>query len=157
MHGALPGKVIKRWCVCGLTLSLSDSMNPAVVPGQWIRQTPNTLEMWAICQHGQSAYTTTTTTTTTTFHCNVYYGLRLSPFWLIFFCYLSSFFVNTLSMVHSRDACSLHYARTILREWTCSFWAYFSIFSMHWYRYREMYTIDTRIHCNTLHTSALYT
>jgi len=34
-----------------VTLSLSDSMKPAVVPVQWTRHTPNTLSMWAICQH----------------------------------------------------------------------------------------------------------
>ena len=32
------------------TLSLSDSIKPAVVPVQWIKQIPNTLDGWAICK-----------------------------------------------------------------------------------------------------------
>jgi hypothetical protein len=32
------------------TLSLSDSIKPAVVPVQWIKQTPNILDGWAICK-----------------------------------------------------------------------------------------------------------
>ena len=41
------------WCNTGdvATLSLTDSMKPAVVPVQWINTVPNTRSMWIICKY----------------------------------------------------------------------------------------------------------
>jgi len=50
------------WCA---TLSLSDSMKPAVVPVQWIRQTPSTRSMWVIYQYNNYNVCTRRTSTTT--------------------------------------------------------------------------------------------